>query len=65
MFSQHFVRSGVISVETGRTLSRQQKFREESDYTVEIRFTQEAIETEIDDARMFREVCVSQIQKLD
>jgi uncharacterized protein (UPF0332 family) len=63
MFSQLFVRPGLILVETGRILSRQQKFREESDYTVEIRFTQEAIEAEIADARIFREVCVSQIQK--
>ena len=62
MFSQYFVKTGVIAVETGRILSRQQKFREESDYTVESRFPPEAIEAEIADARLFREVCVVQLE---
>ena len=61
LFSQHFIKTGVIAIETGRILARQQKFREESDYTVESRFSPEAIETEIADARHFREVCVSQL----
>jgi uncharacterized protein (UPF0332 family) len=61
LFSQHFIKTGVIAVETGRILARQQKFREESDYTVESRFSSEAIEAEITDARLFREVCVSQL----
>lgn len=61
LFSQHFIKTGVIGVETGRILARQQKFREESDYTVESRFSPEAIEVEIADARLFREVCLSQL----
>lgn len=65
MFSQHYVKSGLVSVETGRILARQQKFREESDYTVEARFSHEAIESEITDAKTFREVCLSQIQHLE
>jgi uncharacterized protein (UPF0332 family) len=60
-FSQHFIKNGIISVEIGRILARQQKFREESDYTVESRFTPEVIEIEIADAKLFREVCLSQL----
>lgn len=61
LFSQHFIKTGIIAVETGRILARQQKFREESDYTVESRFSPEAIKAEIADAKHFREVCVSQL----
>jgi uncharacterized protein (UPF0332 family) len=58
LFSQHFIKTGEIAVDTGRILARQQKFREESDYTVESRFSAEAIEIEIADSRLFREECV-------
>lgn len=61
LFSQHFVKTGIIAVETGRILARQQEFREESDYTAESSFSPEAIEAEIADARHFREVCMSQL----
>ena len=62
LFSLHFIKTGAIPVETGRILARQQKFREESDYTVESRFPPEAIEAELADARLFREVCVVQLE---
>ena len=62
MFSQHFVKSALVPVDVGRILARQQKFREESDYTVEVRFSPEDIDTEIADAKLFRNVCVSHIQ---
>lgn len=61
VFSQQYIKTGMIAVETGRILARQQKFREESDYTVESRFSPEAIEAEIADARLFRQVCVSRL----
>lgn len=50
VFSQHFVKTGLVEVTVGRVLSRQQKLREESDYTIESRFTPEAVEAEIADA---------------
>lgn len=63
MFSQHFIKTGIVTVEVGRILARQQKFREESDYTVESRFSKEAIEAEIKDAKLFREVCLSRLSE--
>lgn len=61
LFSLHFIKTDIVAVEVGRILARQQKFREESDYTVESRFSKEAIETEIADARQFRDVCLSHL----
>lgn len=61
LFSQHFIKNGVIAVDIGRIIARQQKFRAESDYTVESRFTSEAIEVEITDAKRFRAVCLAHI----
>jgi len=61
LFSQHFIKTGAIAVDIGRILARQQKFRSESDYTVESRFSSEAIEVEIADAKLFRAVCLAHL----
>ena len=62
LFSQHFVKTGIVELEAGRILARQQKFRSESDYNVEFRFDRDSIMQEYEDARKFREICLSLIQ---
>lgn len=62
LFSQHFVKSGIVKLEAGRILARQQKFRSESDYNVEFRFDRDSIEQEYEDARKFRDICLTLIQ---
>jgi uncharacterized protein (UPF0332 family) len=57
-FSMHFVKTGIVELEIGRILARQQKFRSESDYNVEFRFDRESIEQEYEDAKKFREICM-------
>jgi len=58
LFSLHFVKTGIVELEIGRILARQQKFRSESDYNVEFRFDRESIEQEYEDAKKFREICM-------
>ncbi len=58
LFSQYFVKTGIVEMEAGRILARQQKFRSESDYNVEFRFDRESIEQEYEDAQVFRKICM-------
>jgi uncharacterized protein (UPF0332 family) len=56
LFSLHYVKSGEVSTETGKTLARLQKFREESDYNVESRFTEDEVAMELSDVKIFRKI---------
>ena len=56
LFSLHFVKTGLVPLDAGRILARQQKFREESDYNVEFRLDRESIDQELLDAQKFREI---------
>ena len=63
LFSLHFVKTGLVPLEAGRILARQQKFREESDYNVEFLLDRESVEKELVDARKFREICLDFLQR--
>jgi len=56
MFSQEFVKTNIVPQEYGKVLARQQKLREEADYSTDSSFAQEDVAAALDDARRFREL---------
>jgi uncharacterized protein len=56
MFSRDFVKSGTVPQEYGKILARQQKLREDADYSTDSSFSQEDVTAALGDARKFREL---------
>lgn len=54
LFSQQFVKTGDISQEFGKILARQQKLREEADYSTEASFSTEDVISALEDVEKFR-----------
>lgn len=56
LFSQHFVKTRDIPQEFGKILARQQKLREEADYSTEASFSTDDVAAALEDVEKFREL---------
>jgi len=56
LFSQHFVKTGDIPQEFGKILARQQKLREEADYSTEASFSTDDVAAALEDVEKFRKL---------
>lgn len=54
LFSQQFVKTGDVSQEYGKILARQQKLREEADYSTDASFSVEDVTAALEDVEKFR-----------
>jgi len=54
LFSQQFVKTGAVSQEYGKILARQQKLREEADYSTDASFSIDDITAALEDVEKFR-----------